>query len=102
MLGNQSWTARVTMDSLARIEASCNAGIVKILGRLTEGDLTTSDICNILLPIIRGGGNDIQYKEVQKAVWNAGLAEAMKACGEILSIALSGGQDEGNEAEAVA
>lgn len=95
-LGDQTWTARVTMDGIARIEAACDTGIVKILGRLTDGDLTTTEICNILHPIIKGGGNDVSMKDVQNAVWNAGLAEAMKAVGEIIGVSLGGGDEEGS------
>ena len=84
------------MDGLARIETACGCGILKVLQKLSDGDLTTSEMCAVLLPIIRAGGNDIQLKEVQKAVWSGGLAEAMKVVGEVLATALSGGQDEGN------
>tara|TARA_Y100001972_G_C7616021_1_gene308899 strand:- start:401 stop:676 length:276 start_codon:yes stop_codon:yes gene_type:complete len=84
------------MDGIARIEAACGTGIVKILGRLTDGDLTTTEMCNILHPIIKGGGNDISMKDIQNAVWDAGLAETMKAVGEIIAVSLSGGNDEGN------
>lgn len=100
-LGNQTYNAKVTMDALARIETACNTGIVKILGKLTDGELTTTEVCSILYPIVKGGGNNIDFKDMQKLVWEAGLAEAMKACGEVLATALGAGQDEGNEAAAV-
>lgn len=95
-LGDQTWTARVTMDGIARIETACNTGIVKILGRLTDGELTTTEIINILHPIIKGGGNDVSVKEIETAVWDAGLADSMRAVGEIIGTALSGGDKEGN------
>lgn len=101
-LGQQKYKARVTMDGIARIESACNCGIVKVLNKLSDGDMTTVEICNVLLPIIRAGGNDIQIKDVQSAVWDAGLAEGMKAVGDILSVALNGGQSSGNEKEAAA
>ncbi len=100
-LGDQTWTARVTMDGIARIEAACGTGIVKVLGRLTDGDLTTTEMCGILHPIIKGGGNDVSMKDVQNAVWDAGLAEAMKAVGEILGTALTGGNEEEGVKKAV-
>lgn len=90
------------MDAIARIEGSLGTGIIKVLQRLTEGDLTTSDTCNVLLPIIRGGGNDVDFKEVQKIVWDAGLAQSMKTVGECLALALAGGQDEAGNAEEAA
>lgn len=88
------------MDGLARIETACGCGILKILQKLSDGDLTTGEICAVLLPIIRAGGNDVQIKDVKSAVWEAGLAEAMKVVGEILATALSGGQEAGNAQEA--
>ena len=99
-LGEKTWNSRVTMDGLARIEAFCGYGIIKILGKLTEGDLTTTEICGIIHPIVKGGGNDVSMKDIQKAVWDAGLADAMRVCGEVLASALNAGQDEGNEATA--
>lgn len=90
------------MDALARIETATGLGILKVLQKLSDGELTTTEICAILLPVIRGGGNDIDLKDVQRAVWDAGLAEAMKAAGQVLTIALTGGQSEGNVEEAAA
>ena len=99
-LGQQKYKAKVTMDGIARIESACGCGILKVLNKLSDGDLTTTEICNILLPIIRSGGNDVQIKDVQKVVWEAGLADAMKSVADILSTALGGGDDEGNVKEA--
>ena len=99
-LGQQTYKAKVTMDGIARIESACGCGLLKVLNKLSDGDLTTTEICNILLPIIRSGGNDIQIKDVQKAVWDAGLADAMKAVADILGKALGSGDDEGNVQEA--
>jgi hypothetical protein len=95
-LGSQNWKARVTMDGLARIEQACGCGILKILQKLSDGDLTTSEICSVLLPIVRSGGNDVTIKDIQSAVWEGGLAKAMTITGETLAIALSGGQELGN------
>lgn len=101
-LGEKEWNGRVTLDALARIETACNAGIVKVLGNLTQGDLRTTDLGNILLPIIRGGGNDVTMKEVNEAIWDAGIPATMRICGEILAKALTGGRASGNEETAAA
>ena len=82
------------MDGIARIEAACGTGIVKVLGRLTDGELTTTEMCSILHPIIKGGGNDISMKDVQNAVWDAGLAETMRVVGEVVAVSLGGGSEE--------
>ena len=86
-----------------RVETALDKGIVEIITLLSEGKMTTTQLCDILLPVVRAGGNDIQMKEIRTSVWNAGLAPTMAVVGEILSTALSSGDDEvGNENAAVA
>ena len=102
-LGEKSWNSRVTMDGMAKIEHACGCGIMKVLSRLTEADVTTTEICQILLPVVKAGGNDVTLKDIQSAVWEAGLAEGMKAVGEILTKALMPeGDQSGNVEEAEA
>jgi hypothetical protein len=89
------------MDCLVKIETACGCGIMKVLGRLTEADITTTEICQILLPVVRAGGNDVTIKDIQSAVWDAGLTEGMKAVGEVLTKALMpDGDKSGNGEEA--
>jgi len=51
---------------------------------------------------IRSGGNDLTEKEVGKYLWDAGLADGLKAVGSILAHVLGAGSedDEGNEEKA--
>ena len=100
VLGEKKYKGKVTMDVIMRIENSCGMGIVKIAQTLSLGELTTSQMVNVLTPAIRAGGNDIKEKQVGEALWGAGLADGMKAIGEILSTVLSAGEEEGNEVEA--
>lgn len=99
-LGEKKYKGKVTMDVIMRIENACGMGIVKITQSLSLGELTTTQMVNILTPVIRAGGNDIKEKEVGEALWGAGLADGMKSIGEILSTVLSAGEDEGNEVQA--
>ena len=85
-----------------RIEQSVGMGIVKIVQALSEGGLTTTQMVGILTPAIRGGGNDITEKDVGEAIWDAGLSESMRVIGEIASVILGAGGDEGNGDEAEA
>ena len=63
-LGETTYKARVTLNSIITIETSLSMGMFKIMQKLTEGDLSTSDMIQILKPIIRGGGNDISEKDI--------------------------------------
>ena len=96
-LGKQKLTARLTIDSLIRIENSIGGSIVQIAQRLSEGKATVTEIVNVLTPAIKGGGNDVDAKQVQQWVWEAGLIEGMRCAGEIVTMALNSGQNEGNE-----
>ena len=100
VLGEKKYKARVTLDVVKRIEDECGLGIVKVTQALSQGDLTTTHMINILTPAIRAGGNDVNAKEVGDALWGAGLVDGMKSIGEILSTVLSAGEDEGNEEKA--
>ena len=60
---------------------------------------TVTEIVNVLTPIIKGGGNDVDAKQVQQWVWEAGLIEGMRCAGEIVTMALNSGQNENEGAE---
>ena len=102
VLGKKKYKGKVTLDVVMRIERQMGKGIVKIAQSLSEADISATEIINILTPVIRAGGNDIDDKEVGKAVWEAGLAQGIAGCSEIIAQALGAGGDEGNEAEAEA
>jgi len=98
VLGQKTLTGRVTLDGIIRIENALGMGIVQATKRLSDGDLTTTQVMAILQPIIRGGGNDITEKDMRTLVWDAGLTDAIRECGKVLIFALSAGKDdEGNE-----
>lgn len=86
-----------------RMEAALNKGIVKIATDLQEGDMSATQVVAILTQAIRGGGNNVNEKDVGKAVWEAGLAEGMRCAAEVIAVCLTaGGNAEGNvEAAAV-
>lgn len=101
-LGPKTYKARVTLDAIIKIETSLNCGIVKVLQKLTDGNLTTIEMVSIITPIIRSGGNDLSEKEIKAIVWDAGIATSMRVIGEILAKALMGDDKEGNEDEVAA
>jgi len=98
-LGDKTFEGRVTLDVVQRIENGMNMGVIQIAQCLSDGSLKTTDMTNILTPVIRAGGNDVNEKDVGQALWGAGLADGMKAIGEIIALVLGSGGDEGNEEE---
>lgn len=98
-LGSKTFNGRVTLDVVQRIEVGLDMGIIQLAQSMSEGSLKTTEMTFILTPVIRAGGNDVTEKEVGQALWGAGLADGMKAIGEIIALVLGSGGDEGNEEE---
>ena len=66
--------------------------------KLSEGKSTITEIVSVIQPALKGAGNNYNSKDVSKMVWEAGLIEGMKVAGEILTVALTSGQENvGNE-----
>ena len=42
----------------------------------------------------KGGGKDITEKQVSDIIWKVGLVDGVRACGEIVTMALSSGDEE--------
>jgi|TARA_Y100000015_G_C2325928_1_gene58890 hypothetical protein len=97
-LGKELLKARLTIDALIRIENANRCSIVQTAQKLGEGKATITEIVNVIQPALKGGGNNLDQKDVSKMVWEAGLIEGMRVAGEILTVALNSGvPDEGNE-----
>lgn len=75
-----------------------NLSIVKVAQKLAEADLTTSEISTILYQALRGGGNNLDQKEVNALIWQNGMVESMSVVGEVLTSALMGGDSGSGKA----
>jgi len=96
VLGETKYQGRVTLDVVMRIERQMGRGIVKIAQAMSNADISVSDILTILTPVIRAGGNDVKEKDLHSVIWEAGLTEGIRVCGEVIAIALGHEDDEGN------
>ena len=96
-LAGKDYKARLTVDSIMQIEDAVGCGIIKLAQRMSEADIRMSDIINVLLPALRGGGNDLQLDDVKRIVGDTGLVESAKAVAELLtkSLTTDSGEEEG-------
>ena len=85
---NKSFKARMSLDTIMRIEEVLGMSILKLGNKLAQGDVTMAQIIQILTLSIRAGGSDIQDNEVKQLVSEIGLMDAIKKTGELLAIAL--------------
>ena len=98
-LGSKTYKSRMTVDGCMQAEAACGCSLVKIATKLSEGDLTVLDITNVLTPALKGGGNDVDHTKVAKMVYEAGLADGMRVCGEVLANVLTAGEASDDDSE---
>jgi len=93
-LANKDYKARLTINAIMQIEDSCNMGIIKLAQNMSEGDIRLSHIIAVLLPALRGGGNDLQEPDVIKIVQDAGIVKATAAVANLLAKSLTDDSEE--------
>ena len=86
---DKTYKARMSLDTIMRIEEALGTSILKVGNKLTTADITLLDIITILTLAIRAGGNDINESDIKKNVSEIGLVESMKLTGELLTLALN-------------
>lgn len=93
-LAGKDYTVRLSIDALMQIENALDKGIIKMANDMAKGDVRLSDLNAILLPALRGGGNDVQQKDVSKIIAEAGIVQVTKVVANLLAQSLT---DDSNE-----
>ena len=96
-IGGTEYKARLTVDAIMSIETQVGCGILKLAQRMSEGDIRVSDIIAVLTPALRGGGQNIQAKDVGNIVAEAGIVECTTAIANLLTMAISPTKDDSEE-----
>jgi hypothetical protein len=94
-LNKKEYKARLTIDALMQIEDALGQGIIKVAQRMGEGDVRIRDLTTVLLPALRGGGNDLQQSDINKLVQDAGIVETTKVVATLIAKSLT--DDSGEE-----
>jgi len=98
-LGGTDYKARLTIDAIIQIEEKVGCGIIKLATRMGDADIRMADLLSVLTPALRGGGNNIQEKEVKKIVSEVGIVATAQAVAELLAASLQPPKEEGDEEE---
>ena len=93
-LGEETFDCKLNFDSLVRIETSLGTPILQLATKVSEANLSVTEISYILFTAIKGGGKDITEKEVNNLIWQVGFADAIRSVGEIIAMALSAGENK--------
>ena len=101
-LAGIDYNTKLNLDSIMRIEQSCQKSFLKIAQDLSEAEFQTQHIIFILQTAIKGGGNEIKDKAMKNIIWEAGITEAIQAVGIILTSCLVTEENEEGNEEAVA
>jgi hypothetical protein len=94
-LGSKTYTARLTVDAIIKIETAVGCGIIKLAQKMGDADIRITDLITVLLHSLRGGGNDVQEKDINKIIQNVGIIEATKCVAELITNSLMADSDEG-------
>ena len=93
-LAGKDYKARLTIDAIMQIEDACNCGIIKLANKMGEADIRMSDVINVLLPALRGGGNDLQRKDIIQIVQKAGIVKSTAAVATLIAQSLTDDSEE--------
>jgi hypothetical protein len=94
-LGSQTYTARLTVDSIIKIETAVGCGIIKLAQKMGDADIRITDLITVLLHALRGGGNDLQEKDINKIIQEVGIIDATKCVAELITNSLIADSEEG-------
>ena len=93
------YKARMSLDTIIRIEQSLSISIVKVGKLLSEADLSVTQIVQIITLAVRAGGNDVKEKDIKKLISDIGLLEGIKMAGELITLALNVDDESDSEDE---
>ena len=94
LLGEETYTCRLTIDALCQIEDALDKGIIEIVTDLTQAKTRISWLITILHHALKGGGNNFDEKKVKEIIINTGVAVATVEVAKMLAASLSAEEDE--------
>ena len=92
---DKEYNARLTIDAIMQIETALDKGIIKLAQDMAEGDVRMTTMVQILLPALRGGGNDFTANDITKIISNCGIVNTTKEVATLLAQTLTA--DSGEE-----
>mgnify|MGYP001435859181 FL=1 len=96
-LGGKTYKTRLTVDSIMQIEEELDCGIIKLATKMAEADIRMSHIVAVLHPALRGGGNNVDRKQVIKLVSETGVIKSTAAVATLLTQTLTDNEAEEDE-----
>ena len=99
LLNGKEYKARMSLDTIMKVESALDCSILKVGNKLASADMTLSQVIQVIYYGLRGGGNDVKETDVKAIVSEIGLIEAIKTAGELVTLALNIDTDEEVDSE---
>lgn len=89
-LGGEARRCRLTLGSLAELEAALGAGsLIALIERFETGQFTAADLVQVLLAGLRGGGWTGDAQTLAEAEIGGGLSAAAAVAARLLLLAFA-------------
>ena len=94
---DKEYKARMSLDTIIRIEQALGCSILKLGNKLAQADITMTEMISVITLALRAGGNNLKDKEVKVLISEIGLLEGIKMAGELVTLALNVDDDTEDE-----
>lgn len=88
-LKDETYTCRLNIDALIKIETELGKGIIQLATEISNAQITLFEITTVLYYAIRGGGKDIDKKYIHKLVQDNGIIPVCTEVAKLLVATLS-------------
>ena len=90
----KDYKARMSLDTIMRIENALGDSIFKVAAKFSEPDVKISEVCQIIMHSVTSGGSEISEKDIYRYVCEIGIVEGTKVAGELIVMALNVNSDD--------
>ena len=88
-LGSKTYKARLTIDSLVKIEEELDTGILELAQNIALAKVRIRTLLVVLRHSLRGGGNDFDDKKVGQIIADVGIVTASTEVAKLLVATLN-------------
>lgn len=88
-LKEETYTCRLNIDALIKIETELGKGIIQLATEISNAQITLLEITTVLLYAIRGGGKDVDKKFIHQIVQDNGIITVCTEVAKLLVATLS-------------
>lgn len=89
LINNKEYKAKMSVDTIMRIEDSLGGSIFGIAKKFEIPDVRVNELLVIIYQCVRAGGHDITEKDIKSYISSVGIVEATKTAGALIVLGLN-------------